>query len=253
MTNVLSLSGGKDSCASGLIMKENNIPIDLIVSVDVGRWEFPQTREAIQQVCSILEAPHISLKPVDFDWWMTERLQVHKDKTYSFGAGWPSRQNGRWCTREKFKEFDKLMSTITDPVKFIGFGADEEHRTQTKEQLRRKKKGEKFRYPLIEYGLTEQDALELCYSYGIDWGGLYEIFRTNRRTPRLSCWCCPLQPLESLRILRKEFPQYWSEMLQMEEGLHLNTFRGLGCKGTTKTVRDMEDRFALEDKQTTLI
>ena len=246
--NIVSLSGGKDSCATAIDMWQREIPIHLLVHVDVGRWEFPHTREAIQQVTKITGAPLVTLKPVPFDFWMMERLVVHRDGSISFGSGWPSRQHGRWCTREKFAVFDKYMKTLNEPVRCVGFAADEKHRTKSKEQLKRKAQGQQFRYPLIESAIDEEAALQLCYDHGIDWGGLYEMFRVpGGRCPRLSCWCCPHQPLSSLRVLRKEFPEYWAEMRKMHSRSPQKVFKGWVKDGTDRTIEDLEKRFAEED------
>lgn len=248
--NVVSLSGGKDSCATAISMWQRGVPIHMLVAVDVGRWEFPQTRLACQQVSDIVGVPLVTLKPVPFDYWMTERLVVKRDGTTSFGAGWPSRQHGRWCTREKFAVFDKFMKTLNEPTRCVGFAADECHRPESGEQIKRRKNGQSFDYPLIEFGITEEEALKLCYDHGIDWDGLYETFREpGGRCPRLSCWCCPHQPLSALRILRKEFPAYWSQMLHMHNLSPQKVFKGWVKDGTDQTVQQLEDRFAKEDKQ----
>ena len=51
------------------------------------------------------------------------------------------------------------------------------------------------RYPLMDWGITEKEALRICYDRGYDFGGLYQIYR------RCSCWCCPLQGIGELRKL----------------------------------------------------
>ena len=72
-------------------------------------------------------------------------------------------------------------------VEYIGIAADEPKRVKH------------AYYPLVEWGMTEKDCLDYCYAHGFDWGGLYEIFH------RVSCWCCPLQPLSELRKLYECF------------------------------------------------
>lgn len=246
--NIVSLSGGKDSCATALIMQLLGIQIDHLVYVDVGTWEFPQVRAAAEKVSVLVGVPLTICHPVDFDWWMLERLVTKKDGTIMKGSGWPSRQHGRWCTREKLVAFDKTVRGLgPDVVRCVGYAADEEHRTKTKSLLTRIKKGQNFRYPLIEAGITEADALQYCYSKGIDWGGLYEVFRTKSgRTPRMSCWCCPHQPLESLRILRSEFPELWNRMIQMDKAASQRVFKGWDKDGTAVTVEDLDRRFEKE-------
>ena len=66
------------------------------------------------------------------------------------------------------------------------------------------------RYPLVEWRVTEEEALRYCYGKGFDWGGLYEIYH------RCSCWCCPFQRIDELRKLRKHHPELWGRMLEMD-------------------------------------
>lgn len=67
------------------------------------------------------------------------------------------------------------------------------------------------RYPLVEWGITEAEALKVCYDRGFTFGGLYEIYR------RASCWCCPLQRIGELRNLRRHHPELWARLLDMDE------------------------------------
>lgn len=83
-------------------------------------------------------------------------------------------------------------------VHYVGIAADEAHRVR------------EFQYPLVGWGMTEADCLKYCKERGFDWGGLYDIFS------RVSCWCCPLQPLSELRKLRIHFPELWQKLLYMD-------------------------------------
>ena len=65
-------------------------------------------------------------------------------------------------------------------------------------------------------------------------GGLYDEF------DRVSCWCCPLQSLKSLRILYHNHPDLWFKLKQMDEK-SLNKFRA------DYSVQDLEDKFKRED------
>ena len=95
------------------------------------------------------------------------------------GYGWPG-MKVRWCTGQLTthlisKEVNRLKKE-KDALHYIGIAADEAHRGKDDPQNR---------YPLVEWGITEAQALQLCYNRGYDWGGLYEIYR------RASCWCFP--------------------------------------------------------------
>ncbi|OEU66207.1 MAG: hypothetical protein BA863_09195 [Desulfovibrio sp. S3730MH75] len=78
---------------------------------------------------------------------------------------------------------------------------------------------------------------------GLIGGGLYELFRTKKRTPRLSCFPCPHQPVGSLAILRREFPDKWNWMLEIEKTMWRPIFK------EGKSVAEWDAKFAKEDRQ----
>ena len=100
------------------------------------------------------------------------------------------------------------------------------------------KKNTNKRYPLIEYGITEADAIKYCRKLGYTWGGLYDIFN------RVSCWCCPLQSIKDLRKLRKHRPELWAKLLEMDarQPSHSPGFKDYW------RVQELEDRFGIEDR-----
>ncbi len=106
----------------------------------------------------------------------------------------------------------------------MGIAADEAHRCKD------------LHYPLVEWGMTEADCLRYCKARGFDWGGLYDIFR------RVSCWCCPLQPLSELRKLRIHCPDLWQKLLYMDAHTW-QPFR------PDYTARQLDIRFKLEEER----
>jgi len=188
MNNIVSLSGGKDSTAMLLMMLEKKIKVDYIVFFDTG-WEFPAMLEHIDK----LEG-YIGRKII--------RLKSKKSFKELFNKwGFSSFQN-RWCTAEKRGRINKFCSKYKPFTQFIGFSYDERQRI---------KKTIGYCYPLVDWKVTEEDALKYCYEKGFDWGGLYEKYK------RLSCWNCPLQSLGDLKVLWKDFPEYWHKLLKMQE------------------------------------
>jgi hypothetical protein len=93
-----------------------------------------------------------------------------------------------------------------------------------------------IRYPLYEWGITECEALQYCYSKGFDWGGLYEIFN------RVSCWCCPLQSLKELKNLYIYYPEKWNRLKVMDQKA-FNRFR------LDYTFEELEQKFDYEIKK----
>lgn len=203
---IVSLSGGKDSTAMLLMMLERKEPIHSIVFCDTG-WEFRGILAHIEKLERNVGRKIIKVNPQKpFEYWMFERQL--KDRK---GYGWPSPIR-RWCTREKFNAINSYVKTVPSSILCIGYAADESDR-QSKEIIKRRKY---LRFPLIEWGITEEEALNYCLYKGYDWDGLYDIFR------RVSCFCCPLQRVSELRKLRKHFPNLWKRMLDMDSRIEKN-------------------------------
>jgi len=246
--NIISFSGGKDSTAMLHLMLEKGIPIDEVLFFDTG-WEFPQMYNHVQLVEQKTGIPITILEPEkSFDYWMLERpIKSKKDRPrdgvlkgdiHRIGNGWPS-SSRRWCTRVKVNAINKHVKQYDNVTMFIGFASDESRRTDTVSQ---KQKSYARRFPLIEYGITEADAIRKCRNKGYHWNGLYDIF------PRVSCYCCPLQSLDELRKLRVRFPELWLRMLGMDSAWPEHN------RGFVKheTVLDLDHRFAFEEKLETL-
>jgi len=188
MINIISLSGGKDSTAMLLIMLKKKIPVDHIVFFDTG-WEFPAMTEHIDKLEKYIDKEIVKLKPkIPLD----EKL-----KKYGFASF-----NTRWCTKEKIRAINKFSNKHKPNTQWIGFSFDERKRI---------KKTIGYCYPLVDWKITEEDALKYCLDKGFDWGGLYKNHK------RVSCWCCPLQGLSDLKVLWLNFPDYWKRLLDMQK------------------------------------
>ena len=239
---VVSLSGGKDSTAMLLMLLERGEPVHSAVFFDTG-WEFPQMHEHIVLLReAVAPVPIVTLHPpVPFlNLMMHQPIQPQRPKrigkmpTRRIGWGW-SGPRMRWCSGRKTRTIDKYIKSIPGAVVCVGFADDEANRVDTKNMRDR---AESVRFPLLEYGVTEADALAYCRSHGFHWGGLYDHFR------RVSCFCCPLQPLRELRLLRRYFPDQWALMLKWDREMPDNR----GFKGYA-TVHDLDARFREEDRQ----
>jgi len=237
---IVSYSGGKDSQAMVLMMLENNETIHSIVFFNTG-WEFPQMLDNINKFEKYVGMKIVRLKPKhDFTLSLFDRQIIPRKKgnAVRYGNGWPSPMR-RWCTREKIDGIDKYIKTTPNPLVCIGMAYDESLRLHSAESKRKKYQ---IRYPLVEYQVTEHEALEYCYQKGFDWDGLYTKFK------RVSCFCCPMQGLRELRNLRKYYPELWNQMLEWDAR---KPERNRGFRGY-KTVHDLEKRFEYEDRQTIL-
>ena len=232
MKHVVSFSGGKDSTAMLLLLLEKGYPVDEIVAFD-GGWEFPQMYEHWRKVEEYTKLKITIAKPKKpFVYWMIHRKVSSDDgEIYRVGYGWPSPIR-RWCTRAKLTA---LYRGRSDCVWYVGIASDEAGRINGAES----KRGGVFKsYPLIDWGMTEEECLDYCLKRGFDWGGLYDHFS------RVSCFCCPLKGKRELRILRKYYPEQWKQMLEWDKQIINNR----GFYGY-KTVQDLEELFSFEDRQ----
>lgn len=176
-----------------------------------------------------------------FDYWMFEYKPKRRNPEKFLaqygdvaGKSWAT-SRARWCSGElKIKLMDRYFRELKKQytvIQYIGLAADE-----TKRLERENNKQDNHRHPLVEWGWTEKDCLDYCYSLGYTWGGLYEIFN------RVSCWCCPLQPLTELKKLWKLFPQLWEELKDMDARTW-QQFRA------DYSVADLEKRFIFEEQR----
>jgi len=205
LEHIVSLSGGKDSTAMLLMMLEKGMPIDRIIFVDTTK-EFPQMYDHLNKLDKYLVQYNLSIERVsfDFDYWFCEHIRKRGKRLGLRGYGWPNYKN-RWCTTLKIQTFLKAAYSNTRNVtEYHGIAYDEWYRTK-EEQKRR------IRYPLVEWKVTEKDALQYCYNKGFDWGGLYKRF------DRVSCWCCPLSRIKELKILFWKYPNLWEKLKEMDK------------------------------------
>lgn len=246
--HAVSLSGGKDSTAMLLLMIERDMPIDMVLSADTG-MEFPEMYEHLAKLDEHLfreRGIHITTlrHPKGFEYLMFDEPKQKPRSLENraklgippYGNGWPGIRV-RWCTGQLkthliTKEVNRLKGEL-GAIHYVGIAADETWRCKDE------------RYPLVEWGITEVQALQVCYDRGFDFGGLYEIYH------RASCWCCPFQRIDELRKLRKRHPELWEKLMELDRRA-LAQF-GTGPLGQFKqnwSVERLDERFAKEDGQT---
>ena len=227
--HIVSLSGGKDSTAMLLRMLEEGWPVDEILFCDTG-LEFEGMYHHIDKLEQYIGRPITRLKSAyDFEYLLLEHMPKRKNPELfgRKGFSWAGPKN-RWCTAVlKQRVIDRHLRELAkeyELVQYIGIAADEPQRVRA------------YRYPLIEWGMTEADCLAYCRERGFYWDGLYDIFH------RVSCWCCPLQSYSELRKLRKHFPDLW-EQLRAWDAQTWRTFL------KHYSVEQLEIRFAFEEER----
>lgn len=227
MKHIVQFSGGKDSTCMLLMMLEKGMQVDEIIFCDTG-MEFPQMYEHIDKVEQYIGRPITRIKPKYSYEYMMYEMKPKKEKNSEKGYGWAS-SIIRWCTGwMKEKPTREYLSNIGKYLLYVGIAFDEPKRHFGKYVPKN------AIHPLYDWGITEKQALLTCYKHGFTWGGLYEKF------DRVSCWCCPLQNLKSLRTLYHEYPNLWEELKSMDDRAW-NQFR------RDYSVQDLENKFKQED------
>ena len=209
-----------------LMMIEKHMPIDEILCVDTTK-EFPGMYEHIKKVRDYINQ-EITILKIPFDYYFSEHIKTKGKNKGKCGYGFPDFRN-RWCTSLKREIIKKQVKG--DVIQYHGIAVDEKERTL--------KNGNNIKYPLVDWGVTEKQALEYCYSKGLYWGGLYEKFK------RVSCYCCPLSRIGELRTLYNEFPELWKKL----EDMDTTSFRRFR---PDYTIEQLAVRFANEQKQAEL-
>ena len=235
---VVNFSGGKDSTAMLLRMIELGEHIDEVVFCDTYK-EFPAMYRHIEKVKKAVEDAGIKFTTLmaekSFDYYMFDHeVKPRNGNIARNGYSWADSKT-RWCTtRLKVQVTNRYFNDLRKShniIRCVGIAADEQNRLNRKNNQQ-----DGARHPLAEWGWTEKDCLEYCYARGYDWEGLYELFG------RVSCWCCPLQPLGELRILRKQFPDLWEELKDMDRRTW-RTFK------PGYSVENLENRFEFEEER----
>lgn len=234
-----------------LLMIERGLPIDAVLTADT-RMEFPEMYRHWDRVEQYLFQKRglkltILRHPKGFEWLMFNEPKMKSSSLENrerlgvppYGNGWPG-VKVRWCTGQLkthliHREVNRLKQEC-HALHYVGIAADEPHRIEQEQ------------YPLVEWGITERQALQICYDRGYDWNGLYEFHS------RCSCWCCPLQRIGELRTLRRLHPQLWTRLQDMDhraiEQFGADSPLGQFRKGWT--VEQLEQRFAAEERQQAL-
>lgn len=243
MKYVASCSFGKDSIATILLAREHNEPLDEIVYCEVMfdeniSAELPEHREFIYNKAIPL-----------FENWGYKVTVLHSDKTYSdcfyhrtirgknIGKKKGFVMTGhcdvqRDCKLKPIRDYWKHQKK--DVVQYIGIAIDEPKR------LNRIANTENNVSLLEKYGYTEEMAKHKCIEYGL----LSPIYSFTNRG---GCWFCPNARDMELKHLRKNHPQLWNKLLEMEKEPDLIGHTWNILTGTS--IRDKEERFFWEEQQ----
>lgn len=223
------------------IIKEG-YPLDEVVYFDIG-VDFDsiyQNVERIKPILALYGAELTILKPRDtFLYTMLEKPVKKRNGTLQCGYKWCG-GNCRWGTNLKLEAIAKHNKKYGDEaiVEYVGIASDE------RERMNRERNGNRVKiYPLVEWGMTEADCLQYCYSHGWHWNEKgYELYDL---LDRVSCKYCRNKNLQELRNIYHYLPELWKELKDLQDNVQMPYKDG-------KTIHDLEMRFITEDAQMTL-
>lgn len=199
--HVLGLSGGRDSAALAVFMRQTypNLPIEYFFT-DTGK-ELPEVYEFLGRLEGFLGRSIAYLNPDrDFDFWLKE-----------YGNFLPSPRT-RWCTRQlKLRPFEQwIKSDLEAGVEinsYVAIRADEPSRIG----MQATHPNLKITFPLREHGLDKADVVELLESSGLGLPTYY-----NWRSRSGCTFCFYQQKIEWVR-LKRTHPEAFEEAKAYEK------------------------------------
>jgi Phosphoadenosine phosphosulfate reductase family len=192
--HVLSLSGGKDSAALAIYLRDR-VPQMEYIFHDTDK-ELPETYEFLARLEAILGKPIVKTSPTDtFDHWLSV-----------YGGMLPSNHR-RWCTRMlKLKPFENYIGD-GPVINYVGLRADE-NRTgyiSTKPNI-------KAVYPFQEDGLVRADIIKILEESSL---GLPPYMAWGRS--RSGCYFCFYQQKIEWVRLKERHPDLFDRAKEYEE------------------------------------
>lgn len=199
--HVLGLSGGKDSAALAIYMRQNypELNIDYFFT-DTGN-ELPEVYEYLGQLEGFLGKPITRLNPDrDFDFWLDLN-----------GNFLPSPQ-ARWCTiklkLEPFKKWIKPWLAAKEKVySYVAIRADEDHR----EGMVAQNDNLTVKLPFREHGIDKAGVIEILEGSGL---GLPKYYQWRSRS---GCTFCFFQQKIEWVHLKQTHPEEFEKAKAYEK------------------------------------
>lgn len=199
---VMSVSGGKDSTACALALREADVPFRMVFA-DTG-WEAPETYAHLD---------HLRDKLGAIDVVRSERgglVDIARRK-----AGFPMRQ-GRWCTKDlkvyPLRAFHDRLSEETgaETVSVVGIRASEsDQRAKMVAWEESEGWGGLVWRPILAWSID--DVLAIHHRHGIEVNPLYK-----RGHSRVGCYPCIFANKEEIRLIAKHAPERIDQIRALE-------------------------------------
>lgn len=199
--HVLGISGGKDSAALAVFMRQTRPEIDIdYFFTDTGK-ELPEVYEFLGKLEGFLGKPIARLNPRrDFDFWLRE-----------YNHYLPSPQT-RWCTRQlklaPFEQWIRPMLAAGDKVtSYVAIRADEEYR----EGYSSKNANLTISLPFRDFGIDRKGVMDILDSSGV---GLPRYYDWRSRS---GCTFCFFQQKIEWVRLKERHPEAFEEAKRYEK------------------------------------
>lgn len=193
--HILSLSGGKDSTALALYMKDKIQEMEYVFC-DTEK-ELPETYEYLEKLEVYLGRKITRLKHDGMGF----------DALLKIKNGYLPSPQVRWCTEYlKIKPYEKYVGDDL-VINYIGIRADESQRKgyiSTKPNI-------KARFPFIEDGLGQSDIIRILQESGL---GLPHYYKWRSRS---GCFFCFFQQRREWIGLLENHPELYEEAMKYEK------------------------------------
>lgn len=201
MIHLVSFSGGKDSTAMLLHLKEKGIEYQTIFC-DTG-WEHPKTYEYVQYINEkILDGKLITLKSSKYDGM--KDLVKRKKRSPSAKA--------RFCTEElKIKPVKEYLDTLDDEVtQYVGIRADE---SESRSKMKPREWSDFWdcwiERPIFRW--TSEMCFDIHKRHNIEPNPLYKL-----GSSRVGCFPCIMTGLGELKRMNELTPEVWDRAEELE-------------------------------------
>jgi len=199
--HVLGLSGGRDSAALAVYMRQHHPELDIeYFFTDTGK-ELPEVYEFLGRLEGFLGKPILRLNPDrDFDFWLKQ-----------YNSFLPSPQT-RWCTRQlKLRPFEQwlrpMLEAGTKVYSYVAIRSDEEYR----EGYNSKHDNLKIALPFKQDGIDKPGVQDILEASGL---GLPKYYEWRSRS---GCtFCFYQQKIEWVR-LKEQHPDAFEEAKAYEK------------------------------------
>lgn len=210
MTNVVGFSGGKDSTALLLWMRDHQ-PIFRAVFNDTG-WEHPLTYAYIEEINqTLLHGQLITLRPAEWVPAGTKERYEDMRELVAVKGRVPS-VRARFCTEYlKTNPLRAYLATVEEPVLYQGIRAEE---SPARAQMPHSEWSDYYdcrvERPLFTW--TAQEVFALLDRCGIPANPLYRL-----GSKRVGCFPCVLTRHAELKRLTRTLPEVWDRIEELEQ------------------------------------